>query len=75
MNSEIIDIEGSADGFGSGFNRIVQPPQMIQGWTVASVCMGARIPAYVVSELRHCNLGDIFSWVRSAMIGGNLGMA
>lgn len=36
MNSEIIDIEGSADGFGSGFNRIVQPPQMIQGWTVAA---------------------------------------
>lgn len=36
VNSEVIEIEGAADGFGSGFNRIVQPPQMIQGWTVAA---------------------------------------
>ena len=36
VSSEVIDIEGAADGFGSGFNRIVQPPQMIQGWTVAA---------------------------------------
>ncbi len=36
VTSEVIDIEGSADGFGSGFNRIVQPPQMIQGWTIAA---------------------------------------
>ena len=36
VSSEVIDIEGAADGFGRGFNRIVQPPQMIQGWTVAA---------------------------------------
>lgn len=36
VSSEVIDIEGAADGYGSGFNRIVQPPQMIQGWTVAA---------------------------------------
>jgi glycogen debranching enzyme len=36
VSSEVIDIEGAADGFGNGFNRIVQPPQMIQGWTVAA---------------------------------------
>lgn len=36
VTSEVIDIEGAADGFGNGFNRICQPPQMIQGWTVAA---------------------------------------
>ena len=36
VTSEVIDIKGAADGFGSGFNRICQPPQMIQGWTVAA---------------------------------------
>lgn len=36
VTSEVIDIEGAADGFGEGFNRICQPPQMIQGWTVAA---------------------------------------
>lgn len=36
VSSEIIDVEGSADGFGTGINRICQPPQMIQGWTVSA---------------------------------------
>lgn len=36
VSAEVIDIEGPADGFGIGFNRICQPPQMIQGWTVAA---------------------------------------
>ena len=36
VSAEVIEIEGSADGFGRGFNRICQPPQMIQGWTVAA---------------------------------------
>lgn len=36
VTSEVIDIEGSADGFGSGFNRVCQPPQMLQGWTVSA---------------------------------------
>jgi glycogen debranching enzyme len=36
VTDEVIDIEGSADGFGTGFNRVCQPPQMIQGWTVAA---------------------------------------
>lgn len=36
VSAEVIDIEGASDGFGPGFNRICQPPQMIQGWTVAA---------------------------------------
>jgi glycogen debranching enzyme len=36
VTSEVIDIKGAADGFGIGFNRVCQPPQMIQGWTVAA---------------------------------------
>lgn len=36
VTSEVMDIEGAADGSGEGFNRVCQPPQMIQGWTVAA---------------------------------------